>query len=180
MQSMDEIYQKYAQMVYRYLLLKTRSEDLAEELTQETFYQAIKSIDKFDGSCKLSTWLFGIAKNQLFNYMRKNPMMQDISEYAEELESDEKIEIDFLKKNRKHSKIVIGVAVLIVTVSVIVGLLVPEFTRHELSYDDAIKIFDTAHPYVGDHVKNGQTLSALDVFNQLGEYTLELQTSDEP
>ena len=41
MQSMDEIYQKYAQMVYRYLLSMTYNHDLAEELTQETFYQAI-------------------------------------------------------------------------------------------------------------------------------------------
>lgn len=91
MESMNEIYQKYARSVYRFLFAKTRNKDIAEELTQETFYQAIKSIDKFDGSCKLSTWLFGIAKNQFFNYMRKNPTMQDISEYAEELESDEKI-----------------------------------------------------------------------------------------
>ncbi len=92
MESMNEIYQKYARNVYRFLFAKTRNKDIAEELTQETFYQAIKSIDKFDGSCKLSTWLFGIAKNQFFNYMRKNPTMQDISEYAEELESDEKVE----------------------------------------------------------------------------------------
>lgn len=89
---MNEIYQKYARSVYRFLFAKTRNKDIAEELTQETFYQAIKSIDKFDGSCKLSTWLFGIAKNQFFNYMRKNPTMQDISEYAEELESGEKVE----------------------------------------------------------------------------------------
>lgn len=92
MESMNEIYQKYARSVYRFLFAKTRNKDIAEELTQETFYQAIKSIDKFDGSCKLSTWLFGIAKNQFFNYMRKNPTMQDISEYAEELESGEKVE----------------------------------------------------------------------------------------
>lgn len=92
MESMNEIYQKYARSVYRFLFVKTRNKDIAEELTQETFYQAIKSIDKFDGSCKLSTWLFGIAKNQFFNYMRKNPTMQDISEYAEELESGEKVE----------------------------------------------------------------------------------------
>ena len=72
MQSMDEIYQKYAQMVYRYLLSKTRSEDLAEELTQETFYQAIKSIGRYDGSCKISTWLCAIAKNQLMEYYRKH------------------------------------------------------------------------------------------------------------
>ncbi|MBQ6843182.1 MAG: hypothetical protein IJO60_00935 [Agathobacter sp.] len=52
MQSMDEVYQKYAQMVYRYLLSLTHDSDLAEELTQETFYQAIKGIHKYDESCK--------------------------------------------------------------------------------------------------------------------------------
>lgn len=38
---MEEIYQKYAQTVYKYLLSKIRNADLAEELTQETFYQAV-------------------------------------------------------------------------------------------------------------------------------------------
>ena len=35
--------------------------DLAEELTQETFYQAVRSIDRFDGTCKLSVWLFWLS-----------------------------------------------------------------------------------------------------------------------
>lgn len=89
---MNEIYQQYANSVYRFLLSKTRNEDIAEELTQETFYQAIRSINKFDGSCKLSTWLFGIAKNQYFNYSRKNPILQDVSEYEEKLESNENVD----------------------------------------------------------------------------------------
>lgn len=65
---MEEIYQKYAQTVYKYLLSKIRNADLAEELTQETFYQAVRSIERFDGSCKISTWLCAIAKNQLLAY----------------------------------------------------------------------------------------------------------------
>lgn len=73
MQPMEEIYQLYAQTVYRYLFALTRSDDIAEELTQETFYQAIRSINKYDGSCKLSTWLCAIAKNQLRTYRRKHP-----------------------------------------------------------------------------------------------------------
>lgn len=89
---MNEIYQQYANSVYRFLLSKTRNEDIAEELTQETFYQAIRSINKFDGSCKLSTWLFGIAKNQYFNYSRKNPILQDVSEYEEKLKSNENVD----------------------------------------------------------------------------------------
>ena len=47
------------------------SADLAEELTQETFYQAVKSIDRYDGSSKISTWLCGIAKNVYLADLRK-------------------------------------------------------------------------------------------------------------
>lgn len=79
MQSMDEIYQKFAKTVYRYLLSLTHDSDLAEELTQETFCQAMKSIDKFDGSCKVSTWLCAIAKNQMYSYYRKHPKMDSLS-----------------------------------------------------------------------------------------------------
>lgn len=71
MQSMDELYQSYALTVYKYLLSMCKSEDIAEELTQETFYQAIKSINRYDGSCHISTWLCAIAKNQLSAYRRK-------------------------------------------------------------------------------------------------------------
>ena len=71
MQSMDEIYQAYAKTVYKYLLTRTHDADLAEELTQETFYQAIRSIDRFDGSCRISTWLCAIAKNLWLAYQRK-------------------------------------------------------------------------------------------------------------
>lgn len=85
MQSMDEIYQKYAQTVYRYLLSRTGNPEVAEELTQETFYQAMKSIDRYDGSCKILTWLCGIAKNQLHTYHRKNPIHESL-DMEEEIE----------------------------------------------------------------------------------------------
>ena len=80
MQSMDEIYNRYARTVYRYLLSLTRDADLSEELTQETFYQAIRSIDRFDGSCKLSTWLCAIARNCLQTWHRKNPVHEPLPE----------------------------------------------------------------------------------------------------
>ena len=72
MQTMDEIYRQYARTVYKYLLSMTRDADLAEELTQETFYQAIRSSTRYDGSTKITTWLCGIAKNVLFTWRRKH------------------------------------------------------------------------------------------------------------
>ena len=81
--SMDRVYQDYSNMIYKYLLSKTGDEDIAEELTQETFYQAVKSADKFDFSSKVSTWLCGIAKNKLYEYWRKHPATEELDENTE-------------------------------------------------------------------------------------------------
>lgn len=78
MQSMEEMYQQYAQMVYQYLMSLAHNTHIAEELTQETFYQAIKSIDRFDQSCKITTWLCAIAKNQFLAYQRKHPVTEEL------------------------------------------------------------------------------------------------------
>ena len=75
---MEEIYQRYAKTVYHFLLARTANDNLAEELTQETFYQAIRSIDRYDERCKLSTWLCAIAKNVLLTYRRKHPDMENL------------------------------------------------------------------------------------------------------
>ena len=90
MQSMDEIYQKYAQTVYRFILSKTGDSDVAEELTQETFVQASRSIDRYDESCKISTWLCAIAKNVLLTYMRKQPGHETLEDLAIPVDSAEK------------------------------------------------------------------------------------------
>jgi RNA polymerase sigma factor (sigma-70 family) len=78
MQSMDEIYREYAQTVYRYLLSRTGNSDIAEELTQETFYLAVKGIGRFDGSCKISTWLIAIARNAFSSWRRKHPATEPL------------------------------------------------------------------------------------------------------
>ena len=77
---MEETYQKYAHVVYRYLMSLTHDADLAEELTQETFYQASRSSERFDGSCKVSTWLCGIARNVLLTYRRRHPQTAELQE----------------------------------------------------------------------------------------------------
>lgn len=51
MKDLDTVYRQHAQTVYKFLLSQCRDPQTAEELTQETFYQAVRSIDRFDGSC---------------------------------------------------------------------------------------------------------------------------------
>ncbi len=100
----NDEYQKYSDVVYRYLLSLTHDETIAEEITQETFYQAIKSVNRFDGSCKVTTWLCAIAKNSLYKYYKKNPKHEELQEEhpSEELSEDKFIQkesyLELMKK----------------------------------------------------------------------------------
>lgn len=79
---LDSVYKEYAVFVYRYLFSMCMEEDTAEELTQETFYQAVRSAHKYDGSCKISTWLCQIAKHLWYRELerRKKKGTKPVSE----------------------------------------------------------------------------------------------------
>ena len=64
----EEIYRENLSEVYLFLLRLSGSEDLAEELTQETFSRAFAHLDSFRGTCKLSVWLCQIAKNVYYTW----------------------------------------------------------------------------------------------------------------
>lgn len=56
----EEIYKMYSRKVFLFLLSKTNNEDIAEELTQETFFQAVQCIDKFKGKPRIRYALSGL------------------------------------------------------------------------------------------------------------------------
>ena len=72
MQNMEKIYEEYFETVNKYLFCLTRNYDIAEELTQETFYRAVKKIGTYRGNCKISVWLCQIAKNLWYDQCMKN------------------------------------------------------------------------------------------------------------
>lgn len=86
---MDAAYREYAVMVYKFLLSLCYEEELAEELTQETFYQAVRSVERYDGSCKVSTWLCQIAKHLWYREMERRKR-KGTSELTADMESLEK------------------------------------------------------------------------------------------
>jgi RNA polymerase sigma-70 factor, ECF subfamily len=67
----EELYHLYSKQLYKYLLYITRDTYLAEELLQETYYQALKSIFRFKGDSKVSTWLYQIGKNVYFKHLSR-------------------------------------------------------------------------------------------------------------
>lgn len=76
MQDIDKIYREHAKTVYKFLYTKTQDADWAEELTQETFYRAMKSIHTYNGQCKITTWLCQIAKHIWMQELEKRSKYQ--------------------------------------------------------------------------------------------------------
>lgn len=100
MQNIEEVYRQYFKTVYKYLFCLTHNESIAEELTQETFYNAIKNIGKFKGECKISVWLCQIAKHLWCKELKKKKKLFILEEnYLEaEMKSNENIEDDMIEK----------------------------------------------------------------------------------
>lgn len=67
----DTLYRLYFRDVCLFLKGLTRSESLAEELTQETFFKALENLDSFDGRQDIRAWLFAIARNCYYSACRK-------------------------------------------------------------------------------------------------------------
>ncbi len=99
----DKIYKEYFETVYKYLLYLSHDEEVSEELTQETFYKAIRKIHKFRQECKLSTWLIQIAKNLYFDELKKSKNKEFIEINEIQLRTyDECIEDIVVSKEEKE------------------------------------------------------------------------------
>lgn len=66
-----ELYDAQAPRVYRLAFRMTGDDDLARELTQETFVRAFAQLDRFRGESALSTWLHRVTISVVSNSMRK-------------------------------------------------------------------------------------------------------------
>ena len=84
----DDIYKKYYSSLNKYLISLTKNEDLAEELTQETFFKALKNINKYDEKYKMLTWLCEIGKNTYYSLYKKNKKLEVIDDSVLDDESE--------------------------------------------------------------------------------------------
>lgn len=82
---MEQIYRDYAVPVYRYLLALTGDAQQAEELTQQVFYEAVRGIQRYDGSCKLYVWLCQIGKRRWYDRLRRESRRREDSALPETL-----------------------------------------------------------------------------------------------
>lgn len=85
MTDFEEIYKLYFKDIYLYIRRLSGDEELAEEITADTFFKALRSIDKFRGDCDIRVWLCQIAKNSYYSYLKKNQKTESIDDTSYEL-----------------------------------------------------------------------------------------------
>ena len=95
----ERIYEEYFIAVYRYVLSLSKNQHIAEEITQETFFKALKYADDFRGECRLSVWLCQIAKNTYLGYLEKEKKLVSAEKIPEKNSFDAKgLEQAFVEK----------------------------------------------------------------------------------
>ncbi len=80
-----ELYRRHVTFVYRYLLARVGNVPDAQDLTTQTFMAALEGIVGFRGKAKFSTWLIGIARNQVASHYRRQRPVEPL-ETAEALQ----------------------------------------------------------------------------------------------
>ena len=76
----EKIYSTYFNDVFRYIRRLSGNEHIAEEITVDTFFKAMNSIDSFRGDCDIRVWLCQIAKNSYLSYLKKSGRIDSIED----------------------------------------------------------------------------------------------------
>ncbi|WP_426351258.1 RNA polymerase sigma factor [Alloiococcus sp. CFN-8] len=100
MTEFEDIYQRYFKVVFLYIKSISRSDEIAEEVTAEAFFKALKALDSFKGQCDIRIWLCEIAKNCYYTYLKKHKREELIDELPEnELYESKSVEKKLIDKN---------------------------------------------------------------------------------
>lgn len=77
MTDFEKLYNTYFNDVYLYIRRLSGDEHMAEEITSETFFKAMHSIESFRGDCDVRVWLCQIAKNCYYTHIKKAGKLQE-------------------------------------------------------------------------------------------------------
>ena len=80
LEEFEKIYRRYFNDVFLFLKKLSKDESIAEEITSETFFKAMRSINHFRGETDVRVWLCQIAKNAYFSYLKKQQRIETIED----------------------------------------------------------------------------------------------------
>ena len=80
----EKLYREYFTPVYRYTLSLVHDPDMAEEITQETFFRALKKINDYRGEASLKVWLCQIARNLSFDSLKRQSKITALTKHDDD------------------------------------------------------------------------------------------------
>jgi RNA polymerase sigma-70 factor, ECF subfamily len=101
----EYLYDKYFMQIYKYVMLRVKNKDVANDIVSEVFYKAMTKLSLFKWrSIPFSSWLYRIAMNEISNHFRKEKkkhklvgeIMVEHDNYIPEPDYDEAISYDFI------------------------------------------------------------------------------------
>lgn len=100
----EDMYQRFFKDVYLFVFSISKDRQIAEDITQETFFKALKEIKNFRGDCSVKSWLCQIAKNLYISQTRKKSMisLEDMDAVPNQI-SATSIEQEYIQKEDKLS-----------------------------------------------------------------------------
>ena len=84
----EKLYREYFTPVYRYTLSLVHDPDMAEEITQETFFRALKKINDYRGEASLKVWLCQIARNMSFDSLKRQSKITALTKHDDDESND--------------------------------------------------------------------------------------------
>ena len=101
-----QLYRQYVSKLYFFVFNKVNSQTDAEDITSETFYQALKDLKKYSHKSSFKNWLYGIAKHLIMAFYRQkyNKTPLELNENIATINAESNNQIDPLLE-RKTQKL---------------------------------------------------------------------------
>ncbi len=106
MTEFEKIYRTYFDDVYLYIRRLSGDENIAEEITSEAFFKAMRGVSGFRGDCDIRVWLCQIAKNCYYTYLKKSKQTNSMDDTElSELPSEESTVEEQCMKHEEAARI---------------------------------------------------------------------------
>jgi len=88
---------EYSEEFFRFAIYRVKNREVAEDLVQETFLSALKSLKNFRGDCPEKSWLYNILRNKIIDHFRKKTN-QEVKQSSAAIETDDSFFMQYFKK----------------------------------------------------------------------------------
>lgn len=135
----EEIFRRYNQRVEAWCYKLTKDRERARDLMQEVFLKAFRNVHRFRGESQLSTWLYVIARNHCYNYLKKSrlrpegdaaePPLKSLRDPSEDVQSSYERAQHYREVYRLISSLLTPIELRVITLHYVHDLTLPAITR---------------------------------------------------